>query len=254
MANNRLTVGSHTIVGDREYQQDLCAYEWMGNALLAVLCDGMGGMEGGEIASRIGVETAQKMFRTEPPAGIYGAAEWMKKVFIRADMEVADLTTAGGDPMNSGTTGILVMVDGDKMQWGSVGDSRIYLKRGADTNIITRMHNYNLTLDEMLKSGQINEAEREELGTKGEALISFLGIGGLPIIDIGDLITLQPGDVIVLCSDGVYKSLDLFQVNAIIEECGGNMQIAAERLVNEAYRLKTKKQDNTTAIAIGFEQ
>ncbi|MBP3901693.1 MAG: hypothetical protein J6D53_09640, partial [Blautia sp.] len=77
MANNRLTVGSHTIVGDREYQQDLCAYEWMGNALLAVLCDGMGGMEGGEIASRIGVETAQKMIRTEPPTGIYGAAEWM---------------------------------------------------------------------------------------------------------------------------------------------------------------------------------
>lgn len=250
MSNDRIKIGSYSIVGDRDYQQDLCAYEWYGQSLMAVVCDGMGGLEGGELASRIGVNTAIGMLRESPPPGIYGAADWMKSVFIQADAKIADLTRDDGTPMNAGSTGIMVMIDGDKMQWGCVGDSRIYLKRGNALNIITRMHNYNLTLDEMLHSGQITPQERAQMGARGEALISFLGIGGLPIIDTGEVITLLEGDVVVLCSDGIYKSLDEHQVNAIIEESGENMEIASYRLVNEAYRLAKKKQDNTTAIAI----
>ncbi|MBP3901535.1 MAG: protein serine/threonine phosphatase 2C family protein [Blautia sp.] len=257
MSDEKLKVGSCTSIGDRDTQQDLCSYAWCGNMLLAVLCDGMGGMEGGELASRTGVQVALDLLREQPPAAIHGAAEWMKTAFIRADEAISYLQNDSGVRVNAGTTEIMVMVDGNKMQWGCVGDSRIYLKRGRTLSVITRMHNYDLTLDRMLQTGQINEEERKRLSAEeGEKLISYLGIGGVigsvPIIDIGTLITLEEGDVIVLCSDGVYKSLSDAQVNSVIEECGGNMDIAAHRIVGEACRLAANNQDNTTAIAIQY--
>lgn len=252
MSDSRVQVGSYTILGDRAYQQDLCAYEWNGSMLLAIVCDGMGGMEGGELASKLGVSTALKMLHETPPAGIGQAADWMRSAFVQADKAIAGLRKADGTPMNSGSTGIMVIVDGGIMQWGCVGDSRIYFKRGENIKTVTRMHNYNLTLDEMLHAGKITEQERVQMSARGEALISFLGIGGIPIIDTGDLIDLQEGDIIVLASDGVYKSLDDQQVNAIVEESGENMKIASQRLCDEAYRLGVKKQDNTTAIAIRY--
>lgn len=257
MGDEKLKVGSCTSIGDRDTQQDLCSYAWCGNMLLAVLCDGMGGMEGGELASRIGVQIALDMLREQPPAAIHGAAEWMKMVFICADAEISHLQNESGMHLNAGTTEIMVIADGNKMQWGCVGDSRIYLKRGGSLRVITRMHNYDLTLDHMLQTGQINEEEKKRLSAEeGEKLISYLGIGGLigsiPIIDIGALFTLEEGDVILLCSDGVYKTLSDAQVNSILEECGGNMDIAAHRIVDEACRLASNNQDNTTAIAIRY--
>ena len=80
-----------------------------------------------------------------------------------------------------------------------------------------------------------------------------MGIGGLPIIDTSQTpFQMEKDDVVVLCSDGLYKSLDDQQVQAIIEESGGNMQIAAQRLCDEALRLSVSKQDNTTVIAVRY--
>ena len=69
-------IARYSIVGDREYQQDLCAYAENGGLLLAVLCDGMGGMEGGEKAAEAGVSTMLGLFQSMPPAGIGEAAAW----------------------------------------------------------------------------------------------------------------------------------------------------------------------------------
>ena len=61
---------------------------------------------------------------------------------------------------------------------------------------------------------------------------------------------MNPDDVIIMCSDGLYKSLDDEQIQAILEESGNNVKIMSDRLVDTAYRLATGKQDNTTVIAI----
>lgn len=59
--------------------------------------------------------------------------------------------------------------------------------------------------------------------------------------------------MLILCSDGLYKSLDEQQVQAIVEESGENVQIASKRLCEEALRLAVSKQDNTTVIVIGCQ-
>ena len=65
-------------------------------------------------------------------------------------------------------------------------------------------------------------------------------------------ILMNQGDIVILASDGLYKSLTAVQIQAIVEESGGNMSIAAERLCKEAQRLGECKQDNTTVIAVRY--
>ena len=245
--------GTCIILGDRKTQQDAGNYEWAGNLLLASVCDGMGGMEGGEMASQMGIGTLFELFRKHTPASVDASAEWMRRAFTEADRRVSELTKKDGSSMNAGSTSVVVVTDGETMQWGCVGDSIIYLLRGGQMKTITRMHNYNLQLEAMLQRGEITQQEKELEAVRGEALISFLGIGGLPLIDTATApLKMQEGDIVILASDGLYKSLDVQQIQAITEESGGNMTIAADRLCHEADRLGTRKQDNTTVIALRF--
>ena len=121
--------------------------------------------------------------RRQPPQSVETAGEWLKMAFVEADRRVASLVNERGERMNAGSTSVAVMICGNKLQWGCVGDSSIYMMRNAHIEVVTRMHNYNLRLDEMFRRGEIDEEERNRQGARGEALISYLGIGYLPLIE-----------------------------------------------------------------------
>ena len=123
------------------------------------------------------------------------------------------------------------------------------------TDVLTDEKWLVFVLEQLLNSGKITveEAKKESMNGRGEALISFLGIGGLPLVDSGSqAILMNQGDIVILASDGLYKGLTAVQIQAIVEESGGNMSIAAERLCKEAQRLGECKQDNTTVIAVRY--
>ena len=248
----RLEFGEYSIIGDRKNQQDSSRCEKSGKgSLLAGICDGMGGMEGGERASQSAIQTIFSRFKVSPPPDMGTAGRWLGEVLHLADRQVASLENAQGEPLRGGTTCVLILADENSFLWASVGDSSIYLLRNGNLFTLTRMHNFHLQLDMMLNRGEIGPEDRQRLGVKGEALISYLGMGNPPIVDVAsELIPWQPEDILILCSDGLYKSLQPKQIQAIVEESGGNMQLASERLCLEAHRLGTMKQDNTTVITI----
>lgn len=247
-----IQIAGYSIIGDRDSQQDSMRYEKRDNVVLAAVCDGMGGMQGGELASQQAIRTIFQEFAQVPaPRAI---PEWLRNIFIRADADVCRLTDPNGGYLNCGTTVVSAIAIDNQVYWGSVGDSRIYFLNRGRIRSITRMHNYNLRLEEMVRNGSISEEERMRESHRGEALISFLGMGELSLIDVNvEPIVMEAGDVLILCSDGLYKSLDDQQVQAIVEESGENMQIASRRLCEEALRLAVSKQDNTTVIAIGCQ-
>ena len=258
--NPRFETGISSIIGTRSYQQDFAFLYTDRRDLAALVCDGMGGLEGGERASRTAAELfAADLKENGPGANIPG---FLHREAKRMDKAVSGLKNGEGKPLKAGTTMVGVYCRGNEMNWVSVGDSRIYVIRGGQIAAQTRDHNYRLLLKEQLAAGQItrNFYETEEKTPQAEALTSFLGMNGLRLLDVnrtrnGNLQgarTLLPEDIVLLCSDGVYKSLSDSQILAMVRDNDIDMNIAADRLTAMALRYGVRGQDNTTVILLRY--
>lgn len=244
----------YSILGTREYQQDYASVVMEDHCFMAVLCDGMGGLNGGEKASSLAAERMILDFknrdRSEP---IY---QFLTREAVLLDREVASLKDGSGKPLGAGTTLVAAVVEGNQLYWISVGDSKIYAIRDRKIQSLAREHNYRLSLTDALKTGKIDreQFDKEEKSKRADALISFIGIGELSLIDIGRApIRLEPEDIILLCSDGVCKSLTEDQIQFMITDNAFDLMIAAERLVDTAMECSGRSQDNTTAVVLAYK-
>jgi len=165
---------------------------------------------------------------------------------------IGDLRDANQKPLQSGTTLASVIIVDNKLYWASVGDSRIYLIRNNEMAQITVDHNYAVVLDQKVRQGRITKEEAES-HPKREALISFVGMGGVKHIDLNSKpFQLLNGDYIVICSDGLYRSLNNEEIKSIIISSQVNITGTANTLVNRAIRKQIKNQDNTTVVLVKF--
>ncbi len=250
-----IRVGNCRIQGDRTTQQDSMQCVWKEDLLLAVICDGMGGIAGGEQASARAVWCLEQEFLAVPEFQEASILPWLVESFAKMDQAVCLLTDAEGSALGAGTTVVAAILEENRLYWGSVGDSLIYLLREGTLSPLNRRHNYDLRIAQLLEQGALTQEQADLEHAQGEALISYLGMGGLELIDTSPgAVSLQDGDVLVLCSDGLYRSLREEQIQAILEESGGNMEIAAKRLCRDASRLTRDKLDNTTVIAISYQE
>lgn len=246
----------YSILGNRKSQQDFAGIAEKKEQLLAVVCDGMGGMQGGELASRLVVQNLIQDYqkievsKTEIP-------DFFKEEAVCADRLVSELEGVDGQRLRAGTTMVAVMMMESEMQWISIGDSRIYLLREQHLIQLTRDHNYKERLKDDLKEKKITEQlyDREIKSKKAEALTSYLGINGLRQIDMSQKpFALQDGDQILLCSDGIYKSLGKRQIEAMLVDNQVDTWIAVKRLVNMAWQQAEKRQDNATAVLLSYHR
>lgn len=252
--NLRFEIGASSIIGTRGYQQDYAYFYTDSDEVLAIVCDGMGGLEGGERASRTAVEQMVREFHSVQK--LDNAAMFFKQTAQHMDQAVCALKGEDGKPLHAGTTLVAVYCKGSQMYWVSVGDSRIYLLRDNEIMTINREHNYRLQLKMQLDAGLIDWEfyQKEEKTPKAEALISFIGMDGVKYIDVNmNPIELQRGDIIMLCSDGIYKSLSDSQVCAMIRDNDLDMNIAADRTTAMALRYGVRGQDNTTVILLSYQ-
>ena len=140
------------------------------------------------------------------------------------------------------------------MYWASVGDSRIYIIRGTQIQQVTKDHNYGLRLEQMKAAGRITEEEVTAARHK-EALISFLGMGNVSLMDINTApFEMQFGDVIMICSDGITKTLPDAQIRKIITAEEVKLEKKAEALITAATRMNTHSQDNTSVVLICYRE
>lgn len=245
-------------IGDRATQQDcmiipdasLPQQLLTERGLLTIVCDGMGGMEGGERASRTCAEHLYKAFYGGMPVS---PAEFFNRRIREADTAVSSLKGDGGRALHGGTTVVTTIVKDGRLYWASVGDSRIYLYRQGMLQQLTRDHNYLLTLMEKVRRGEISELEAHTHPQK-EALISYVGMGDIDILDIEeDGIPLASGDIVLLFSDGVYKALADNEVLSVVESCKDRLEELPTMLVNTALAKTWMKHDNTTVAIVKYE-
>lgn len=250
---NGFDTGIYSIMGTRDHQQDYAGIIGKRKGLAGIICDGMGGLKGGELASSISVNS----FVSDYMEMMEGEAvqDFLLREADKMDELIFQLADSDGNNLKAGSTVASVIIEDLNLYWFSVGDSRIYILRNNSILQITRDHNYRMQLNELLKRGEISEEryETESSGRQAEALVSHLGMGGLKYIDRNTKpFPLEPDDVILLCSDGLYKSLDDHQIMALLTDNKVSSRVSARRLVDMALTQAVRGQDNTTVIVIHY--
>lgn len=242
--------GTETIIGKREYQQDALATSYIPeqDRYIAVLCDGMGGMNGGERASALCIEKMISAFH----AGTDNIPMFFQENIIDIDDAVAYICDEYGEPIGAGSTLISVIIDKDDLYWASVGDSHIYVIRGDEMLRVNTEHNYMLELQRAVDRGEITQ-DQALADPKKDALISYMGMGCVSLMDINQKpLKLFKDDIVLLCSDGLYRTVNDNEILSIVKQYT-DPQLAAKVLVDTVISRDKPHQDNTTVIVIKYK-
>ncbi len=257
--DHKLETAHSAHIGKRENQQDSLYVTGTSQGMkyeeifaMGVLCDGMGGMSGGEQASALAVELFNQHLLE---AGtIENMPSYLTDEMKKIDRAVYNLSEELGVKGGMGTTLVSVIVINSHLYWASVGDSRIYILRGDEMLQVTRDHNYMFTLAEKVKRGEITE-EAALSNPQREALISYMGMGGIDLIDINkNPFKLVDEDIVLLSSDGLFKTLSDEEILGIIRLYENDLNKAAEALVDSAIGKGREHQDNTSVILIKYHK
>ncbi len=210
-------------------------------APLFVVADGMGGAQAGEVASKAAAESFDRELPSAAP-----------ERFLRETIEAANRAIhehARRDPslagMGTTTTAAILDPEAEEVAIGHVGDSRAYRLRGGRLEQLTRDHSL---VEEMRRKGQLTDAQAEDHPQRS---IITRALGPEPEVDV-DLQTVpaQPGDVFLICSDGLTTMLDDERIARILTRAS-SMTAAVRALVDEANRAGGR--DNITVVAFRLE-
>ncbi len=252
--NSVFRLAALSVIGDRDTQQDSFGYSMKQDEGLLVLCDGMGGQEGGKAASELAVETFLRQYENNYFAG--EQKEMLISAAKKIDKMISGLKGSDGKLLKAGSTVVSVLVNRKKLIWCSVGDSRAYLMRNGEIVQLTQDQNYYTVLLGKRKAGLLDETEFYKESKRGEALISFLGIGNLELIDYSEIpLDLEKEDRIIIMSDGLYKTVTDSEILRIlsnfknIEEAVQALEMKAEKNAKS----NQKSRDNMTIALIGIK-
>jgi serine/threonine protein phosphatase PrpC len=227
-------VGAATDIGlVREGNEDSYLVE---EPLFAV-ADGMGGHRGGEVASRLALDTIESLFRRGQGALAEQVQEANRAVFERSSL---DRAVAG-----MGTTLTAALVEDDRARLAHVGDSRAYLYRDGELRMLTEDHTL---VNRMVQQGEITEAEAERHPQRS-VVTRALGVEmSVPVDEV--IVDLERGDRLLICSDGLTGMVDDESIAELLSR-ESDPQGAAEALVRAAN--EAGGVDNTTVIVIALE-
>ncbi len=204
-----------------------------------MVADGMGGHQGGEIASRIAVETVLATLKKMDRAVEGGNG--LKKAIRLASQKIFE--KANQDPylQGMGTTAVVLWICQDKGLIAHVGDSRAYLVRGGKVTQLTMDHSL---VAEQLKAGFIAEADIKKHKFKN---IITRSVGFQGDVEVDLLIReLEVGDRFLLCSDGLTNLVDPQDIAKIVSK--NNPKNACQKLIDLAN--KRGGDDNVTAVVV----
>lgn len=217
---------------------------------LYIVADGMGGHSGGEYASRLAVSTVEEVLlsmNSDPEATVISGVNSDETEFgdrLRYAIEVAsqkifDQALYDPDLKGMGTTITAVMVEGDQAFVANVGDSRVYLQRGAIIEQKTTDHSL---VNEQIQAGLISEEDAKNHKLKN---IITRSVGYQEEVEIDILkFTLEKGDKLILCSDGLTNLVDDAQIFETVSK--NNIKTSCQNLVDMAN--ENGGDDNITVV------
>lgn len=231
-------------IGPRPNNQDCLICRETSEALLMVVADGMGGHRRGEVASQLATNEIARVFERQAQPRIPDPASFLGNALFSAHLAVKALDD--GLPRPPHTTCVACVVQDGRAWWSHAGDSRLYLIRDGRLLARTRDHSY---IEGLLQHGIIR-AEDAHRHPQRNTVLSCLGAQQSPLMDHAAH-DLEDGDVILLCSDGLWQSL---REQTLAGAFGhGDIGKVAPQLLNLAENNGGDNGDNVTLIVLRWK-
>ncbi|HLH38067.1 MAG TPA: protein phosphatase 2C domain-containing protein [Bryobacteraceae bacterium] len=251
----RFLPGNAQHIGARHSQQDSFGFadpndrEFIAHGgFLAVVCDGMGGMEYGDAASRTAVRAFLDAYQRKTPAESIPDA--LERSVRDANSHVVALAHSLGMSEGIGTTLVAVAMHEQSLYYISVGDSGIFLCSRGQVRMLNSPHIFANVLDAAVARGSLSREDADHHPER-ESLTSFIGAEKLEEIDRNvDPLPLEPGDTVLLASDGMFKTLNPQEIQASLQ---GSPEGWPEALVERTIAKKREYQDNVTVVSVTLE-
>lgn len=240
----KFTIHQNSRQGARPYNQDRIAYSYNKEALLAVVADGMGGHRHGEIAAQLAVKTLAEAFEHMASPSLKNPAKFLNDCIMQVHDAIASFMLANDLIDSPRTTIVAVVLQNNKLYCAHVGDSRLYhfrngrlLYRTEDHSIVQMLYNRGqIAHEEMLKHPDRNK------------IYNCLGGEKRPDIEFANTRSLRDGDILLLCTDGLWSTMDDERIGDILRD--GIISETVPRLLDTAESLGKKHGDNLSAIGL----
>jgi serine/threonine protein phosphatase PrpC len=230
-----MTLGRHASRSDTGRKRRRNEDAYVVQPPLFAVADGMGGAQAGEVASRLAVEALAD------DGGGTGGESRVLELIQEANRRVYEHQGSNSDTSGMGTTMTVALVEDAVVTIGHVGDSRAYLVRDGAVDQLTEDHSL---VAELIRSGKLSPEEAE---SHPQRSVITRALGSDPDVDV-DTFTVEahPGDVFLLCSDGLTSMVGDETILEAVEGHRGDLDGAASELVRRANR--AGGEDNITVV------
>lgn len=246
----KFTIYQNSRQGPRPYNQDRLAYSYSKDAILLVVADGMGGHRHGEVAAQLAVKMLTDAFQHEATPELEDPAEFLTRQIMQVHAAIENHAATNELLETPRTTLVAAILQNDCFYSAHVGDSRLYhfragqmLHKTEDHSIVQLLHKRGL-LD---KKGMATHPDRSKI-------YNCLGGDKPPKIDLVQNRDLRNGDVILLCTDGLWSVIDDKEIGTLLN--AGPINITVPKLLDLAESLNDEEDhgDNISAIGLQWQE
>jgi len=233
-------------LGDRQDNQDRAAIVVSDEAALMLVFDGMGGHSDGAKAAETGLRVVQEAFM-DAVQPIFDPQGFLYMTLSKAHDEVVQLgADVAVDFRPRATCAVCLIQEGGSF-WAHIGDSRIYQVR--DRGVLTRSRDHS-HVEVLIQEGAITEEEAQDHPMRNFVECCIGGDAPVPDMSITSRQPLEPGDVLLACSDGLWSGLGDADMAEIGNPGDDNLVENLKALSMKALNVNSPYSDNTTGTAL----
>ena len=242
----RFSIYQDSKKGGRKVNQDRMGYLYTRDSLLMVVADGMGGHARGEVASQITMQTIAAMFQQLAKPVLPDPARFLEESISASHRELHRYRAENSLPEAPRTTVVSCVVQQGLATWAHAGDSRLYMIRGHRVAARTVDHS---RVHHLVSSGLISDEDAKDHPERNR-IYNCVGAYVAPTVEVSHPIALHSGDILMLCSDGLWGALNDRQI--VESFVSKTVMRAVPDLVGEALEAAGSDADNCTAIAMAW--
>lgn len=240
----KFAIYQDSLTGQRRSNQDRMGHCYTRDSLMMIVADGMGGHLRGDVAAQIAVQAAAAEFQGAARPLLSDPQGFLRAAMRRGHREILAHRLRTQMPESPRTTAVVCVVQQGRAWWAHAGDSRLYLIRDGKVAMRTRDHS---KVQNLIDLGALRPEDADQHPERNRVL-NCLGSPLDPSVELQGPVTLQPGDTIMICTDGVWAPLPPAHIAHALSS--GGVEVVVPRLVRQAVEKAGASADNATALAM----